>query len=902
MEKYPYEYIPGPECLNKYYQHGSIVSKPVHFVSVLNKLTYKKNNKCMFHFDNFTNGKTGLNTYSGNIKNKSFECDVLLRMVISSLLEKLGMESIRLDFSADFTLKELENRHMGMLSVKGLFITAYDNASLQIHELKVIDLISFFNKPMSDEHSLYKLSIEKLLKNLLKREMLDTNFKFKNSPSYCTVMQSYLDSLVPPKIVPRVNPLFQLALPQQDTNDSFNEFDSQMCTQTQQLVKGTVPLESDRSPASYVAQGVDAMTKTQITTTDNNDPVQSSPLQSDSLDDSTPDLTVQAKRPVEQEKNMVSSKAIGPHKRIKVTDLGAFTNNQPQHRQVPDISSYQLPYDSMNSSQSQLVQQPVFQQLEPVPLDVKPDSISKAVTNKRYRMSDSKILGFTPNQFVHPGIARLEDSKFQIYVYTYDLPLPSEIFIPEYNCFEVVIPNVADFFRQLGISTYPHSVTESLIELSKIIENNRYDITVSKEEFSIGKSKTMCWTFVNVELRSSLPIPKNLIQTENNFPLVNVSDIVPSINSTYYTVIGLAVTVKYTGGKTLVLSFTDFTANLKVSYGYDSFLGSFHERIPENEHVHALVYLNRVESLNQKLQSIIKMGLMECADKGNSNITHRSIIFKFTVKCQLFQGKLNTVILDADPITPTTPVTPEEYKLLKPLRNKVFKRMPSEVTQMYKLTMSRFLPISKNNTSEKPELLQDQKFVDSEDNSNDSTQDSVINIINKMKNGQCFDITENDATLPIEIVGTRNPKTFEILEIKNSLKMDHKDVKVGARIVDIVCSGNSVIIYLTHSSTAGSQCTIEDPFQNLLRIQIWGTQNVTLFYGNSSPDHDNADVSSCIGSVVDFTLIQRALQVNEYVYISVWTPMYATLESLRIHSELKHQQETLKYEELSDYD
>ncbi|QEU58308.1 Cdc13 [Kluyveromyces lactis] len=907
MEKYPYEYIPGPECLNKYYQHGSIVSKPVHFISILSKVVYTKNDKCLFHFDNFTNGKAGLNTYCGKIKNKSFECDVLLRMVLSSLFEKLGMQIAGLDYSSDFVLEELEKRYMGIISVKGLFITAYDKASLQIHELKLLDLKSYFAQSTADEYKLLKPSIEKLFRNLLKREKRNVDFQFKSLSSYCNEMQSYLDSMVlqevpSTRLLPKentaiVNPLFQLGLQREVNNDSFNEFDSQ----TQQHNIDTLPLQSISSnPDGEAGQVAKETIKTAI----ESDTPQSSSLEQNPCHDSIIHTGKEQKRSVGSNKDVSTSDftSSGAMKKIKLTDLGALAHHRQVTRQDLDISSYQLPYDPIISSQSQFEQPRTIQEERSDPFDLKPDSISKAITDRLYHISDGKILGFIPNHYLDPETLRIEDDFLLIYVYTYELPLLSAVFVPEYNCYEIAITNVAKFFSKIGVRSYPRSIKNSLLELKELIDNNRYDITIYKKEFTIGTAKSSKWALKDVTFRSALPTPRKVTFTENKFPLVRVSNIFPSTNSKYYTVIGLAVTVKYTGGKTLVLSFTDFTANSKVNYGYDSFLGSFQERIPENEHVHALIYLNRVESLNQKLQSIIKMGLMECADKGNSNITHRSIIFKFTVKCQLFQGKLNTVILDADPITPTTPVTTEEYKLLKPLRNKIFKRMPSEVIQLYMLTMSRFLPISKNRMSQKPELLQEQAFYDSAGFSEDLKEDSIAKLENQLKREGVDKIEEDAATRPIELFGTRNPKTVDITDIKNNVQMDHNDIKVSAKILSIVDNGNNVTIYLTRSGMAGTQSTIDNPFEELLKVQIWGRQNLTLFFGNPNYSYNREELTACIGSIVDFTLIPRVLRVNEYLYIKIWCPIYATLESLLIHSRLEYDNDTLKYENFSDID
>nr|6LBT_A Chain A, KLLA0F20922p,KLLA0F20922p [Kluyveromyces lactis]6LBT_B Chain B, KLLA0F20922p,KLLA0F20922p [Kluyveromyces lactis] len=319
--------------------------------------------------------------------------------------------------------------------------------------------------------------------------------------------------------------------------------------------------------------------------------------------------------------------------------------------------------------------------------DLKPDSISKAITDRLYHISDGKILGFIPNQYLDPESSLIEDDFLLIYVYTYELPLLSAVFVPEYNCYEIAITNVAKFFSKIGVRSYPHSIKNSLLELKELIDNNRYDITIYKKEFTIGAAKSSKWALKDVVLRSA-----------------------------------------------------------------------------------------------------------------------------------------------------------------------------------------------------------------------GSGSDSIAKLENQLKREGVDKIEEDAATRPIELFGTRNPKTVDIIDIKNNVQMDHKDIKVTAKILSIFDNGNNVTIYLTRSGMVGTQCTIENPFEELLKVQIWGRQNLTLFFGNPNYSYKREELTACIGSIVDFTLIPRVLRVNEYLYIKIWCPIYATLESLLIHSRLEYDNDTLKYENLSDID
>ncbi|KAG0673846.1 hypothetical protein C6P43_001007 [Kluyveromyces marxianus] len=892
MVTHQYEYISGPEHLNHFYQHGSVVSKHIHFVSILDRISYKKDDKCTFYFDNFTKGKRGLNTYIGKINNSNSECDSLLRMFLPLFLDKLGLSHNDIDFSADFTLDDLSEKRVPIINVKGLFVTAYDKATLKIHELNVIDMTSFVKcflkkDSLQDNFKLFRPTIDKLLRNLQKREKVQSNFKFCEMKIYTDCLRSYFTELISKENnpYPVLNPLF---IPQNSNNDTLNEFDSQANSQS---VTDTEHFSEKGTSFSNKRDASDDIVGSGSSGRANN--------QDDSGIESIEDK-IYKDGSEEQKRNLTvpSANDIRKPKRIKVTEIGALKRGHQIPHPYPDISSYQLPFGANSFSEARN-DQDIVDNYSFSSATIKPNGISEAESKRFYRISDCRIVGFTPNQFLDDRLDSLEDNKFQIFIYAKGLPPPLPVFIPEYNCYEVTVSNISEFFHNIGIKSYPSSIPNCLSDLKKKINHSNYNITLFKATHSLGPSETVGWVLHSITCKSpTISPPIQPSEQQNQFPLVHVSDIIASTNSQYYTIFGLAVTVKYDGGKTVVLSFTDFTSNPKVNYGYDSFLGSFHERIPENQHVHALIYLNRVESLNQKLQNVTKMGLIDCADKGNSNITHRSIIFKFSVKCQLFQGKLNTVILDAEPITPKTPLTTEEYRYLKPLRTKVFRRMPSEVLKLYNLTMARFLPISKyKSNNEEPELHEEQVFVNTNTNAADKVDYTAL-IQGETNSDDTEELREKDAMLPIKILGSRNPSSVKITDIKNNRNIDSQDKKINATIMGVTQDRKNVTIYLTDRDYATGM-VIEDPYKNLLKIQIWGKQNLEFFFGDSNYMQRIEELRQCIGSTIPFTVIPRILKINDYFYIKIWSPIYTTLESLLIFKSIDFQHDTLKYENSS---
>lgn len=71
----------------------------------------------------------------------------------------------------------MQYRKLSIFNIRGVFKTAYDNASLKIMEFDAIDLNKFFNNPTSDEYNMFKPTLDKLFNNLLKQEKRNSSFR-----------------------------------------------------------------------------------------------------------------------------------------------------------------------------------------------------------------------------------------------------------------------------------------------------------------------------------------------------------------------------------------------------------------------------------------------------------------------------------------------------------------------------------------------------------------------------------------------------------------------------------------------------------------------------------------------------------------------------------------------------
>lgn len=867
------------EQVNHYYKNKEIVTQPIEFVSALSRIRYMPNDQCIFYFDNFSMGRKNLQTYAATLSIKTVESSTIFELMFSLLSEKLELDPTDIDFSRAFELNNLENDRISLCQVKGLLSTGTEKGTLKLHKLQALDLEKFFNDPTSTEIIEHKTKIDKILKNLLKLETKCPNFKLTSLKNFSSSMKKYMyDNKLSRNII---NPLFHQALLTRVQEDTQNDFDSQTQTQSQTQAENcneSFPSD-DVSFCSESEKGKEFVPDRQ---TDRSFEISSSLPEihgeSNFADNSSRQHVFSTPKEDSRKHRSAKIDQSPKNKKIKLTDLGAVKKGSSSHN-VTDTGSANV---------SKLFEKEIRD----------PSSIVSLEFGQTACLKDIRIVGYDQYGFQSLQKSSTHNSLL-LYVYCYKMPLFGACFFPELNCFEIVVTDIEALFSSLSFSRNDPE-DEKLNKFREVISNYKVDMIVEKQQKrlrSVYSAQLICKA-VSLKQKLNHHQLDPITVPANKTPIVTVDQIVASEVPHYYTIFALGVTTKYTGSKSVVFSFTDFTSNSLNNYGFDSFVGSFAQRLPPTQHVHAVMYLNKVESVNEKLRTIIKMNLHDCADKGNSNITHRGLIFRFTVKCQLFKGKLNTVIFDAIPITPETPLSSEEYSYVSRLRTTTLAHMSSEAMNLYMLTIRRFLPIERDSKTGQFKLSERHDMASSE-NLEFHSDDPVKRIEQEVKHNGDPEFERLEASKPDKLTVTRINKVLDIPMLKSlQHKGLHNNCILNLKLIDFEYSPERVIFYGIDS--AYSKTFINDPVHDLIVLQLCGAEKLKMFFNDNDYQSREYDLSKCLGSNLQVFVTAKRQKISKYLCIHIWQPLYLTYESLILHRTMELQENGWKSEEFSE--
>ena len=175
------------------------------------------------------------------------------------------------------------------------------------------------------------------------------------------------------------------------------------------------------------------------------------------------------------------------NKKIRLTNLGAL-NDKVSSKESTVISSFQLPLESNGS-----VYESELEKLDNTKsyhsyFMINPQSINSIMAGKNVLLRNVRILGTLPNCFNDMKVT-IDEDELVLYAYSYDLPIHNTTFTPELNCYEVTVTDISLFSQGLGISK--HLINKDGLKIiSALFSKNKYDITITKEQYDIAVSYT----------------------------------------------------------------------------------------------------------------------------------------------------------------------------------------------------------------------------------------------------------------------------------------------------------------------------------------------------------------------------------------------------------------------------
>lgn len=466
------------------------------------------------------------------------------------------------------------------------------------------------------------------------------------------------------------------------------------------------------------------------------------------------------------------------------------------------------------------------------------------------------------------------DRDLRLYFVPHDWPcLEDTNLVHDVNCLEVIV-QPGTRLHELFCKVY-----EAPSMFTDILKEDYLPIEIVRTKWALRDDlHSSYWALKHVgqeeEMFARLPKPTSAPQTaKEQFALFKDITAVEH-PPRYFRMIGLLVSCTFEETKSdrkgfINMVFTDFTENtIGQKLLLEPFLIDFNNKLEGHQGFRALMYRDDFSRYDQNIRraygySLKDMRLPNCGQ----NLSHKGIVCKLLLKVKLFDGKLNAIIRQFEPITRDyTFRYKDEEAYLKRFHRAAFERIGLDAMLRHEANYTKCfppLPTSREMLSRPQPLKNMLQLDDIADYDVHSASD--IAELNKKQHetrilyrveGQVLAVHHSDDTSHIEIL------------ISNDLiSADYAD---PARILRItIPSGDSLRFFLS-----ASDASFHDAVQELRML-----------------GHDEE---------LRFRILRRPVRVagfqSKIAMAMIWCPIECTLQELRSqalrHSQVKPEHDT----------
>ena len=491
--------------------------------------------------------------------------------------------------------------------------------------------------------------------------------------------------------------------------------------------------------------------------------------------------------------------------------------------------------------------------------------------------------------------------------------------IPNVNCLDVVVVGSTRIQELFGsILTDSKSLNKLLLNIQVSIEIEMGRVELSEDLFTsrwqLNKFTVLSRTNINtmsspVELT---PIPKRLSKVaqspvSTNDPLLKFQDVLLNdAKPKFVTMFGLLIANRDEGRGYNDLIFTDFTTNESIpqKFIFDGFLVDFDKRFTEKDCFRTMMYANRFQEFDKRLEAIYGTTLANMRRGGNHNVSHRGVLCKLSVKMKLFNGKLNAIVRECVPIAVDMKgsLSNVEQTHLGALQQLAMEKASQSALQWNYASYLHCFPLVKYGNTIKlaPSITEDDLLsMISSDIDSDNDDDSEFSEPDEYEVSLNPEISMGDA---IEESGG--------LESLNEIDAADPTVyKVHATIVAIQC-GSARLGFLLATVAPGQQfvepaATVDIVVSSARNLQYFfnltGAESQAATIAGTIASHYHEPLAGLVSQTVLFKVRRKLQRLSRNTSLVVWAPVECTFEELR--SQLKFQRLTncpvaVKQEEL----
>ncbi|SCU98297.1 LAMI_0F13960g1_1 [Lachancea mirantina] len=669
-----FQYINAPSQLADLISNTSVVTQDIEFVSVLTSIDFNPVSRCIFRFGNFENsGSNGQSDHDYNCKILCQTPDTLnlTKMTLSLFSQQFDLELPDSKDETGFCIDGIYLERLCFVHCKGKFVTSKGKGSIFLQGLRAVDLhATLFTTGSVVESQLMKTVAHIFDQLVILNNVARAPFKFVKLFNYDNEMKQFIQTRQEKLLIGRRNPLFGAVASAVDSQDDFNS----LAVESQFLIEPELDVPMKLPKDAFL---------------------------------NTPQLTQTVEEPF-------------------------YSYAERDSNPIPVFEAQLDPFHGTNSQNTQQSTASTIddRMLEGYAPDTEAhdcDEGEAAATKRRqftsitaHRSGEFKIIGATSSDELialdGTFVAILPNETGDAEACAIALFVPShylashpfdKVINPYKNCYQVVIHRRHHTLRDLKIEPLAKSA-ELITRLREILLDKIVHITVAKDTLRLEANYfTFAWALRSLRfLEQRQPLPptrlpsKRSNKNEDKDPLKTLSEISVSLagQTEFIRTFALLVGAKERGGgKMWKFVFTDFTSHrLNGQSAFDSFIGNYDNRLEQDRAFVFIMYRDTLRRFSAALLNKLGCRFEDLFTGNDHNLTYRGIVCRLCIKAKLYNGSLDGIIRECEPVRYMDPIEADEVPFLVQFYTRCLQNVPEHILAANFNNYREFWPFQMN--------------------------------------------------------------------------------------------------------------------------------------------------------------------------------------------------------------
>ncbi|SCU87836.1 LADA_0E06458g1_1 [Lachancea dasiensis] len=870
-----YKFIKKPKELADLFPENGLGNQNIEFVSVLTGIDFDPASRCLLHFKNFDSGDKAEVDYTCRITCSTAQTLTLTKMMLSLFSQHFDFDFPELDEGRQLVVEDVHLEKLCFVDCKGTFVSSGDRGGIFLQGLRPIELSgSLFGAQEKEQKTDIFETTKAIFDNLVRLNYNSkAQFKFVKLLNLSNEMREYSQSRQEAfQLQNERNPIFGASRFHRDT-DSLNDFDSQIPDTDPEfsLPAYLNPLLTRHQDNSFGEDpGIDessSRTNTAVSglapkETDVARPIAKNPV---SITDPYGHLACTSDKrgkiavkeeldlPETSDDSLVEDVSIDtqPASRRRFSDTNELLSATKRSRTLEARDDYRGDITNLisNASSDEII---VF---EGTIAGARIDPVSPSSCVAVYCQSDKSRLQANQEPL------SLNDNCVEVMAYVTDNI--------KYNSALLEAESSDELLSAIRLYTENKRAKITAKKVPVLLTNGLFTFSLTLRSLQV-ENYPIVNTSPTLTPRSSQVVMSSCESSqESSDPLKTFSEIsVSGARQEFMRTFGLLVSAKKFGQKVTKFVFTDFTTHpLNKLSAFDSFLGSYTHRLPQDMAFPFVIYKDHYSEFVQELKRKTGTSFTEYFNGSDNNLTHHGIVCRLELKVKMYSGSVDGIIRTCEPIISGDQcVRPDEHKFLREFYARCVTNIPQVLLTDNFANYKRFFPFTMFQTLV---VLKDQAHQDTSSVlSTPQLSEAPAAVPHKASPKLDFDL-EN-----FEVVCDMGLTALPSLRKLNSSVIFEIKAKVAA-----IFHSTKVLVFVLSDDHASQDML--DP-KRLLRIEIPGADNVANFYGSRDARmvSEKTMEKDLVGQILTFRLCAFNIPVSPYQDLRIWCPLECTIQEL----------------------